>query len=478
MTAASPSPADATALADAVRRGETTAGALLEAALARAAEMEALGAIAFAAPDLARDDAARFDMFAARRSPRATRAPFGGLPFLMKDLGNAARGLPPAAGSPAIRRRVADDGTDSALARRFRRAGLVPFALSTTPEFGLALTSEPPGGPVARNPWDPARSPGGSSGGAAAAVAAGIVAIAHGTDAAGSTRVPAAACGLVGLKPSRGATPNGPAFGNHLMGIAGELVLARSVRDVRTALLALSGAAEGPFADPDVDGFDLDGPLRIAVVPAAPGVAIGDEQAAAVEAAGRILEAAGHRLVPVDAGALADLATRAGRVARAIFSASLAGWMDGLGVSDDEISPNAAAVRAEGAAMPAAALFAADRDGVLVAHGLWRLFEHADAILTPVLAGPPPLVGAFPPDHGDPDRLFAQMAATAPFAALANVGAVPALSVPCGADRGGLPIGVQILAPIGGDMLALALADLVAAERPVVFPHPVAGMPT
>src|SRR5262249_60343643 len=102
------------------------------------------------------------------------------------------------------------------------------------------------------HPGDRSRARGGPSGGGGAVVAAGIVAIAHATDAAGSIRVPAACCGLVGLKPTRGATPNGPAFGNHLMGLAGELVLARSTRDVAAALDAVAGRSEGPFADPPI----------------------------------------------------------------------------------------------------------------------------------------------------------------------------------------------------------------------------------
>ncbi|MFY8154306.1 MAG: amidase family protein, partial [Hyphomicrobiales bacterium] len=113
----------------------------------------------------------------------------------MKDLGSAAAGLPPRAGSTALYALPTPAGEDSELVKRFRRSGLLPFGLTTTPEFGLSLSSEPPGFAPARNPFDPARTPGGSSGGAAAAVAAGLVAIAHATDAAGSIRVPAACCG-------------------------------------------------------------------------------------------------------------------------------------------------------------------------------------------------------------------------------------------------------------------------------------------
>ena len=139
---------------------------------------------------------------------------------------------------------------DSDLAARFRDAGFCLFGLTTSPEFGLSLASEPAIGPVCRNPLDPTRTAGGSSGGAAAAVAAGIVAIAHATDAGGSIRVPAACCGLVGLKPSRGAMPAGPSFGNHLGGIASELAVCRSVRDTARDLRRhCSGKARGPFPD-------------------------------------------------------------------------------------------------------------------------------------------------------------------------------------------------------------------------------------
>ncbi len=341
----------------------------------------------------------------------------------------------------------------------------------------MALTSEPDGFPPARNPFDPSVSAGGSSGGAAAAVAAGLVAIAHATDAAGSIRVPAAACGLLGLKPTRGATPNGPAFSNHLGGIAGELVVARSVRDVRTALTGAAGHADGPFPDPDFESLDATRPLRIGVVAGAPAIAVADDRVAAVEEAAHILEAAGHRIVPIDGARLADLAARSDRVARTILTLSLAAWMDAVGVADDEISPLAAAVRAEGAALPATRLFAAEQDGVLVAHGLWRLFEQVDAIVTPVFAGPLPRVGDFALDHRDPAGHFAKMGTTAPFAALANVGGIPALAVPLGIGEDGLPRSVQLLGPMTADFLLLSLAETLVAARPTPLPGRLAGLP-
>lgn len=476
MTAADGVQEDATALAAAIRRGETTAVDVLEASLARIAERADLGAVARIEPELGRDAAALFDSFARRGSPRATRAPLGGVPFLMKDLGNGARGLPPVAGSRAVAARTAEGGEDSALARRFRRLGLVPFGLTTTPELGLALTSEPAGVLPARNPFEPSVSAGGSSGGAAAAVAAGLVAIAHATDAAGSIRVPAAACGLLGLKPTRGTTPNGPAFSNHLGGIVGELVVARSVRDIGAVLAVAAGQAEGPFADPDLDALEIGRPLRIAIATDRPDVAASAERRGAVEDAAAILEAAGHRIVPIDTGRLAALCERADAVVSTLLCVSLANWLAGLSIPDEEVSPLAAAARAEGASLPATALFAAEQDAVLIAHGLWRLFERVDAVLTPVFSDRTPRVGDFPLDHRNVAAHFALMGTTAPFATVANAGGIPALAVPLGIGEDGLPRSVQILGPMTADHLLLSLAETLVAARPTPLPGRIAGL--
>ncbi len=472
--------ADAPHLAAAIRGGGTSARAVLEASLVRAAALADLGAVARLEPDLGRAAAERFDALMRRGSPRATRAPLGGVPMLMKDLGAAASGLAPAAGSPAIAARTRPPAGDDDLAKRFRRLGLVPFGLSATPPFGLALTCEPQGGPAGRNPFDRTLSPGGSSGGAAAAVAAGIVAIAHATDAAGSIRVPAAACGLFGLKPTRGATPGGPSFGNHLAGLAGELVVARSARDVAAVLAVAAGDAAGPCPDPDLAGLDPDGgPLRVAVVEDGAGLApIGAAERRVLALSADALDRLGHRVERIPAGPLAGLARRSDAVARAVLSVSLAAWLDGHDIADAEIPPLAAAVRREGRATGGPDLLAALHDGVLVAHALWRLFERHDVVLTPMLAEGPPPVGAMPLDHEDADLHWSRMAAAAPFAALANVGGVPAVSVPLADPAGGrLPRAVQLIGPMGSDRLLLALAGRLAATAPVVIPFPLAGMP-
>jgi amidase len=236
-------PDDASALADQIRTGKTTAREAVERALERAQNHAELGAVRFMDAALALRQADAIDVGLLRRRHQFFRLPFVGVPFLMKDLGAEAEGLPLTCGSALLAGAVRAIG-DSDLGRRFRGAGLNPFGVTTSPEFGLSLASEPRVGPLARNPLDRDRTPGGSSGGAAAAVAAGIVAIAHATDAGGSIRVPAACCGLIGLKPTRGATPGGPRFDNYLGGLAVEFVVARSLRDAAVALGSVAGARQ------------------------------------------------------------------------------------------------------------------------------------------------------------------------------------------------------------------------------------------
>jgi amidase len=387
----------------------------------------------------------------------APAGPFGGVPFLGKDLGSGAAGLSPVAGSAALLRRRVDQAGDSDLFARFRGAGLVPFGLTTVPEFGLALTSDP-----AVNPWDVALSPGGSSGGAAAAVAAGIVAIAHATDAAGSIRMPAACCGLVGLKPSRGAVPMGPDQGNWLMGLASELVLARSVRDVAAAFDAVAEPWAGDR------GFSAG---RVAVVVpegcAAAQIAALGEVAAVLRAAGAVVE---ERAFP------AAMAARADHVARVVLTASLAEWMGFLGVEAGELSPIAGAVMEEGRAMAAAELFAASREMAVLTAGWEAWVAGVDAVISLVLRDRVPAVGAFDMGARDVGAHFARMGRIAPGAALANAGGFPAVVVPVAGE--GVPVGVQIAARAGCDRALLRLAEQVTAGLPVVqYPYGIAGHP-
>lgn len=448
---------DATALAQAIAEGRTTARAVMAATRDACAARADLGAVARLLPE------------GAVAGVPGTGV-FHGVPMLAKDLGSAARGLAPAAGSPALRTRVPDPEEDSALFSRWRAAGLVPVGLSTVPEFGLALSAEPPGAAPARNPFAPARTPGGSSGGAAAAVAAGIVAIAHATDAAGSIRVPAACCGLWGLKPSRGALPQGPAFSNHLMGIAGEGVVARSLRDVTAAHAIAAGDARGPT--PEAAARPLPGAPVI-------GLALPDRcgatDRAAAEAVAELFARAGCTIRPIPAPDA--LGAEAHELAGRILALSQADWLDAMGIPATDVSPLIAASAARGRAMTGPQAFALTRDVARLSHRAWALFDACDAMLMPVLSGPPPVLGHFDFTKTDVAAHLAAMEAMAPNAAIANVCGLPALALPaCMAD--GLPVGVQIMGPMGTDAALLQLAARIAgALPPIPYPAPIAGMP-
>ena len=443
----------------------------MAASLAAAEALADLGAIAWLNPARGRSFAAEFDVLPGNAPQRY--AAFGGVPLLVKDLGAPFLGFPVSAGSALFPREGM--GEHSHLAARFRAAGLCPFGLTTSPEFGLSLASEPAIGPLARNPLAHDLSPGGSSGGAAAAVAAGITAIAHATDAGGSIRVPAAACGLVGLKPGRGSVPGGPGFGNHLGGIASELAICRSVRDAEAIFAACTiGGVHGPFASPALEEA-RSGPLRIGLVtgtgrdwPTDP------ERIEAVEAAARVLARNGHRIQPLESETVMGLARRSAEVFATIVSVNLA---DLTGhPAFDEAEPMTRAVAERGRAMGGPALWASLNDMVLVSRDLWRIFDQVDLLLTPMLATPPKPLGSFPTDHQDTDQHFDRMAAFAPLASLANISGAPAITLPFGADPQGLPLPVQLIAPMGQEKLLLSIAARLEVEERWTHPFPVAGL--
>ena len=221
---------DALGLADLVRRGEVHPSELLDAALARADATRSLNAIVMRLDESARQRA---------QAPFDTSAPFAGVPFLVKDLFQDLKGLPSSGGSRALKAVPAPEDAD--VVRRWREAGLVIFGKTNTPEFGAKNVTEPQAWGPARNPWDPTRTPGGSSGGSAAAVAAGIVPVAGANDGGGSIRIPAAACGLFGLKAGRGRISMGPMTGEALNGAAVQGVVSHSVRDTAAMLDVLQG---------------------------------------------------------------------------------------------------------------------------------------------------------------------------------------------------------------------------------------------
>src|ERR1700751_2395193 len=231
---------DATAQADLVRRGEVRPKELGEAAIAR---IEAVN------PQLDAVIRTRFDEARLEADDGLPDGAFRGVPILFKDLGCTVAGEPTAFGVGPMRE-VAWPVT-SYLAEQFRAAGFVALGRTNVPELGTTVTTEPRSFPPARNPWDPGHSTGGSSGGSAAAVAARIVPVAHANDGGGSIRIPAACCGLVGLKPTRGRNSLGPLLGDVMNGLVVEHVVTRTVRDSAAALDATAGYMPGdPYATP------------------------------------------------------------------------------------------------------------------------------------------------------------------------------------------------------------------------------------
>ncbi|MEN9816775.1 MAG: hypothetical protein RLZ32_655, partial [Gemmatimonadota bacterium] len=282
---------DGVALADLVRRREVTAAEVTEAALARiAARNPALNAVVRPLPELARQMAAQLP----------ADAPLAGVPVLIKDLMATVAGVPTSHGTRVLQQLVPE--ADSALIARYRRAGAVFVGKGNTPELGLTPTTESQALGPARNPWDLTRTTGGSSGGAGAAVAARMVPVAHGGDGGGSIRIPASACGVFGLKPSRGRTPTGPVLGDVWHGFVQEHVLSRSVRDSAAFLDASAGLDPGapvacpPQARPYVEEVTRDpGRLRIAVT-ASPffGRTVHPDCVAALDDAAALLASLGH----------------------------------------------------------------------------------------------------------------------------------------------------------------------------------------
>ena len=206
MTISEYSSYDAIGLADLVRRREVTAAELVEAAIERIERHNpALNAVVYKAYDLAR-------AMAAQQPRPGGGGPFQGVPMLLKDISGDCIGMPSTLGCRGMKDALPSEH-DSVQVARFKAAGLIPLGKTNTPEWGLLPTTEPLYYGPTNNPWGTRRSPGGSSGGSAAAVAAGIVPIAHANDGGGSIRMPASACGLVGLKPTRGRISWGPLLG-------------------------------------------------------------------------------------------------------------------------------------------------------------------------------------------------------------------------------------------------------------------------
>ncbi|MEU3528310.1 amidase [Streptomyces sp. NPDC038707] len=460
---------DAVGLAQLVAQGEVTCAELLAAA------HEAVQAVN---PQIN----AVVETWPVGEAPHPGGAPLAGVPFLVKDIGVSMAGRRMELGSRLAAGNVAR--TDSFLAVRLRRAGLMTFGRTATPEMAYSITTEPVLYGATRNPWDPERSAGGSSGGAGAAVAAGVVPIAHATDAAGSLRIPAACNGLFGLKPTRGRVSMGPDSDEVFSGLAVHGSVSRTVRDSAVLLDQILGPEPGdpysarqpsrPYAQ---EVTRPPGRLRIAVLTHAWG---GRRTTAPVtDALSRtagLLESLGHQVeeadVPLGAGWEEYVLAHA-----RLFTAHLAATVDevatalGRPVDPSTLEPVTLAGYHYGQQTSAAQFAAALTVRNRVARSLAHCFETHDILLTPTLPElPAPLGthtdGAHTPDGpGWIDHVFSRSPFTMPF----NTAGTPAMSVPVTTDsRTGLPIGMQFAAGYGREDLLFRLAGQLEQADPWV----------
>jgi amidase len=435
---------DAVETAARVRRGEVSAREVVEAAIARAGDAAATGAVVTACYERAR-----------QRAGATPGGELAGVPTFLKDLSQlagVATTWGSAAGGAFVSRR------SDPFVKKVERTGVVVLGKSATPELGLLATTEPLGRPPTRNPWDLSRSAGGSSGGAAALVAAGVVPLAAASDGGGSIRIPAACCGLVGLKPTRGRIDmEGSALLPVNLAVHG--CVSRTVRDQIAFHRALGWLGAIDDAPPR--------PLRIGVYVDAPiGTPVDPEVRAAVLAAGETCRALGHEVdvvpCPFDGEVIEDFLAYWGLIA----------WLQ---VRSGRLVMHRGfdARRVEPLTTWLAARFSAGGRAVLGAVRRLRRFRRTydevfarfDVLVSPTTATPAPPLGELAPG-GDCATVFARQRAFVPFTPLNNAAGAPAISLPLGRSAGGLPIGVMLSAARGEDPLLLKLARAIEEARP------------
>ncbi|WP_421931165.1 amidase [Phenylobacterium sp.] len=452
---------DAVGLASLVAKCEVSAAELLETAVARMGQVNpALNAVTLDLADWGRKEAAK-----------PPSGPLAGVPFLLKDLGATLAGTVTSSGSALLKDNVA--AADSALTTAYRQAGLVIFGKTNTPEYGLMPITESTFLGPCRNPWDVSRTPGGSSGGAASAVAAGIVPAAHASDGGGSIRTPASACGLFGLKPSRGRVSFSP-LGEGWGGASIQHAVTRSVRD---SAVLLDIACRPQPGDP----YYLDAPatpyaqevgrapgkLRIGFTTAAlASDALDPECVQAVLDAARLCESLGHTVEEVTVpGNLAAMQQGAGDVIAAGVAATFEAEAERRGrpVSEDEVEMLTWGMYRRGTGVSGATYVR----GLAAIHAYGRavagLFSTYDVLLLSTLGSPAIPIGHLTEDlRAFTERLFKFMPNTQAF----NNTGQPAMTVPLAWSAGGLPIGLQFVGRMADEATLFRLAGQLETAKP------------
>jgi amidase len=409
---------------------------------------------------------------AAKIAPGDPR-PFAGVPIAIKN-NRPVEGLRWTLGCSLMANHRAV--YDHSVVRRLRQAGFVIVGSTTLPEYGILPTSEAQLFGPTRNPWDRDRSAGGSSGGAAAAVAAGMIPVAHGNDGGGSIRIPAACCGLVGLKPQRGRVSCAPELGDSMLVVDG--VLTRTVADTAAILDVLAGyeVGDATWAPPSAEGFahaamKSPKPLKIAAttLPPIPEAVVDPRCAKAVSDATEILRSLGHTVEEVDPPwqieGIRELfgSVFCVHVALSIgFSASVAGRQPAAG----EMEPMSFAIYSMVQKMGAVEGLAATVQLQAFARGLVSFLEPYDALLTPALAERPLPLGTLDTAAEKPMDTFTRSGLFTPFTPVFNATGQPGISLPMFEGEDGLPLAVQLVGRPAGEAQLLSLAAQIEEAHP------------
>jgi amidase len=455
----------ATELADLIRLGELSARELTEAALERIEQVDpTLNSFTVVDADgaLATADAI---------GPGDER-PFAGVPIAIKDLTTATAGLRVSNGSELYADYTPD--YDSHLVRRIRSAGFVIVGKTAAPEMGIVPVTESRRFGPTRNPWNTDHTPGGSSGGSAAAVAGGLVPIAHASDGGGSIRIPAACCGLVGLKASRGRVSRGPDAGDSFLSVDG--VVSRTIGDTAGALDILSGYEPGdatwappPFEPYSATATREPGSLRIALMidPALDGDVDPVAEKAARDTAA-LLETLGHHVEEVQPPNRFDglFDTFTDLWAAMVSLGVLFGEMvSGTTATPDNVEALTWALHERSLATPSSSYMRALTIMQRVGRGLIEWGSQWDLILTPALAERPLRIGALDTTGPNPMDTFQQSSSFTPYTPFVNVSGQPAISLPMYQGEDGLPVAVQLIGPPLGEGLLLSIGAQLEAEQ-------------
>lgn len=455
---------DALGLAELVATKQVSAGELLDEAIARTEAVNpAINAVVVRHDDYARAQIAR----------GLPDGPFRGVPFLLKDL-DAIKGTRTTFGSTLTKDYVADH--TSTIAQRFIDAGLVMFGKSASPELGLMPTTESRLHGPTRNPWNPAHASGGSSGGAAAAVAARILPMAHASDGGGSIRIPAAACGVFGLKPTRARTPSGPDRGEGWGGFSVGHVVGLSVRDSAAMLDAIHGAeATSPYVAPAPERpFVLEvgrdpGRLRISFTDVSPyGEAIDPEVANAVRDVASMLAKLGHHVEQRAPALPADPAIVMAAIvgANTALSVRLAEQRLGRAMTDQDFERLTLAMSANARKSSAMDYVTMQLAAFEISKALAAFFRDCDIFLSPTLCQPALKVGELDTMAADLSHVSPVLRRFMPGTSMFNMSGQPAMSVPLAWTASKLPIGISFAARYGDEATLFRLAAQLESERP------------